>query len=65
MVLKPRDKNYKNDPTIYVNNGCSAANRENRAKFPGFLNFNHKHIFADNKKFGLFGIKSLTSGYDP
>ena len=61
VVLKPRDKYYKEDPTN-VNIGCSAVNRENRAKFLVFLNFNHKHIFADDRK---FGIKSLTSGYDP
>ena len=61
VVLKPRDKYYKEDPTN-VNIGCSAVNRVNWAKFLVFLNFNHKHIFADDRK---FGIKSLTSGYDP
>ena len=64
-VLKPQDKYYKQDPTTYVKIWWSPVARENWAKCLGVLNFNHKHIFADNKKFGLFGIKSLTSGYDP
>ena len=45
VVLRPRDKYNEEDPTN-VNIGCSAVNRENRANFLVFLNFNHKHIFA-------------------
>ena len=38
----PLKQYYKEDPTTYVDITCKAVNRWNKARFLGFLGFNHK-----------------------